>query len=214
MKSVISLRFGGFVAVVGLLTFGAIALAQNQTNSTQSQSQSGTGSASSSASASARSGGSQSAIAGQSGGNLAGAGAGAGSVGAPLKGMTYLVHWTPNVGAQGPANALALHRDYVKSMGAKYGVLMEGVLGDSNGRLAIVQGSAQSANEFAMGSPLVQARMATIELTPYSLEFSRVGLIGEKATAVDDPAGGSSTTGGHSSTQSSGGSTQGSGNGG
>ncbi len=214
MKNALSLRFGSVLAAVALLAFGAFALAQNQTSTTQSQSQSGTGQASSSSSASARSGGSFGGQAGgQNGGQAGGAtGAGAGgSTGAPVKGLTFLVHWTPNVGANGSANVITMHNEYVKATGAKYGVLTEGIVSGSNSRLAIVQGTEQAANEFAMGSPLVQARMATIEVTAYNVEYSRIGVISE----VKDPVGAKdssfgSATGG-SSGSVTGGSTKGSG---
>ncbi|MFM9872249.1 MAG: hypothetical protein ACKVQS_02145 [Fimbriimonadaceae bacterium] len=210
MKQVNRLRITGVVGVLMIVGLSAFAFAQNQT--TTSQSQSGTGRASASASASSSGNGSQSALAGQTGG--AGAGAGASAVGSPLKGMTYLVRWVPNMGTNGSGNAVALHQEYVKTLGTKNGVLIEGVLGGMDGRLAIVQGSAQAVNEFAMGSPLVQARLATVEMTTYNIEFSRVGLISDKK---EDPAkvtdGSKSSGGGTTSSQNSTGSSQGSGGG-
>lgn len=194
----------GAVVIIGL---SALSLAQNQT--TTSQSQSGTGKASASASASSSAGGSRSATAGQMGN----AGAGASAVGSPLKGMSYLVRWVPNLNINGSGNAVALHQEYIKLSGKKYGVLIEGVMGGSDGRLAIVQGSAQSVNEFAMGSPLVQTRIATVEMTPFNIEYSRVGLINE---VKEDPAkatDGSMSSGGQSSSQSTSGSVKGSGGG-
>jgi hypothetical protein len=212
MRKTHSVRFVGMVSLVAVFAMAAFSFAQNQTNTTQTQSQSGTGRASSSASASARSGGGQSANAGQAGGSAAGAQAG--SVGAPLKGGTYLVRWVPNVGANGPANVISLHEEYVKKVGAKYGLLTEGVLGGMDGRLALVQGNPQAVNEFANGSPLIQAHLATIEVTPYNIVYSRIGLISDKPAETPMKASdGTNSSGGQSSTQSSGGSSQSSGGG-
>ncbi|MBL8068862.1 MAG: hypothetical protein JNM28_10460 [Armatimonadetes bacterium] len=198
---------GVALLMAGLAAFAQTSTQQNTQTNTQTQSSGGSSRASASASASAqasaqgsaRGGGLQSGSAG--GGGMAG--------GAAVKGTLFLVQWTPNIKASNAAQVVDAHREFIRAHGKEFGILTEGVLaGQYGGRLAIVQGTPDLAVRLAQSSPLVQSQAATYEITPYQVEFSRIGLMEADlpmAAGQTSGAGGSSSGGGSAGGRSSGG---------
>lgn len=161
-------RFSLMIAV-GVVGLGAaLAIAQNSTTTT-SQSQSGSGSSSSRATASAS--GSGSASGGQSASSIA-----SGSTGELVKGQVYLVRWLPVLNSRNTQSVVSAHKQFVKERGAELGVLMDGAIGgDEPGLLSIVQG--QFVRDFVSQSPLTKGQAATFQVIPYSIDYSRVGVM-------------------------------------
>lgn len=131
------------------------------------------------------------------------------AAGTAVKGTLFLVQWTPNIKAANAPQAVEAHREFIRAHGKEFGILTEGVLaGQYGGRLALVQGTPDLAVRLAQGSPLVQSQAATYEITPYQVEFSRIGLMDADvpmAGGQTSRTGGSSSGGGSAGGSSSGG---------
>ncbi len=167
-------RFSLMVAV-GVVGLGAaLAIAQTSTTTT-SQNQSGSGSSSASATASASSSGGGS-VSGRAGGGQSASSLGSGSTLELVKGQVYLVRWLPVLNARNTQSVVSAHKQFVKERGAELGVLMDGAIGgDEPGLLSIVQG--QFVRDFVSQSPLTKGQAATYQVSPYSIDYSRVGVI-------------------------------------
>jgi hypothetical protein len=167
-------RFSLMIAV-GVVGLGA-ALAMAQTSTTKtSQSQSGSGSSSSKATASASASGGASASGSASGGQ-SGSAMASGTTVELVKGHVYLVRWLPVLNARNTQSVVSAHKQFVKERGAELGVLMDGAIGgDEPGLLSIVQG--QFVRDFVSQSPLTKGQAATFQVIPYSIDYSRVGVI-------------------------------------